>query len=70
MEAMGSYVFVEGEARATHLECGLREVIGGIGHLTNHEYWCQAMGDPDAGLTYRESAKQAWAYWLDNHDDA
>jgi hypothetical protein len=39
-----------------HRECSLREVIGGIGHLIAHEYWCRQHHDPDAGLTYRQSA--------------
>ena len=39
-----------------HPECGLRMVLGGIGHLTNHAYWCGEVGDPDAGHTYRASA--------------
>jgi hypothetical protein len=39
-----------------HRECTLREVMGGIGHLIAHEYWCAYHGDPDAGLTFRQSA--------------
>jgi hypothetical protein len=40
-----------------HRECQLREVMGGIGHLIAHEFWCGApRHDPDAGLTYRQSA--------------
>ena len=39
-----------------HRECFLRETIGGIGHLIAHEYWCSQRSDPDAGLTYRQSA--------------
>ena len=46
-----------------HQECGLREVTGGIGHLIAHEHWCLEKHDPDAGLTYRQSAKLAWAYF-------
>ena len=44
-----------------HRVCLLRSVMGGIGHLIAHDYWCSA-GDPDAGLTYRQSALlvQAW----------
>jgi hypothetical protein len=30
--------------------------MGGIGHLIAHAYWCFERGDPDAGLTYRQSA--------------
>lgn len=40
-----------------HRECQLRDVMGGIGHLIAHEFWCGApRHDPDAGLTYRQSA--------------
>lgn len=39
-----------------HRECLLREGIGGIGHLIAHDYWCTQRHDPDAGLTYRQSA--------------
>ena len=39
-----------------HPECGVRMAIGGIGHLIAHSYWCIERHDPDAGLTYRQSA--------------
>lgn len=39
-----------------HRECMLRSVSGGIGHLVAHPYWCVEQGDPDGGLTYRQSA--------------
>jgi hypothetical protein len=40
-----------------HRECSLRSVMGGIGHLIAHDYWCgEPRHDPDAGLTYRQSA--------------
>ena len=42
--------------REAHRQCLLRSSIGGIGHLLAHKYWCGEMGDPDAGLTYRQSA--------------
>jgi hypothetical protein len=42
--------------RHGHIECSLREVLGGIGHLIAHDYWCTERHDPDAGLTYRQSA--------------
>lgn len=47
-----------------HRECSLREVLGGIGHLVAHEYWCTQRHDPDAGLTYRQSALivDAWVH--------
>jgi hypothetical protein len=45
-------------AQLAHHECSLRSVLGGIGHLIAHDYWCQEpRHDPDAGLTYRQSAK-------------
>lgn len=39
-----------------HPECGLRMVLGGWGHHVDHEHWCIEVGDPDGGLSYRESA--------------
>lgn len=42
--------------QTTHRSCMLREVIGGIGHLIAHDYWCLQRHDPDAGLTDRQSA--------------
>jgi hypothetical protein len=49
-------LLVDGKHAPTHRECSLRSVMGGIGHLENHSYWCLTMKDPDGGLTYRESA--------------
>lgn len=49
-----------------HPGCALRCVIGGIGHLLDHGYWCGAMGDPDAGLTYRESGLRVLE-WVQQH---
>lgn len=42
--------------RVAHRSCMLREVMGGIGHLIAHEWWCVQHHDPDAGLTRRQSA--------------
>jgi len=39
-----------------HRECLLRSVLGGIGHLEDHQHWCIEVGDPDGGRTYRQSA--------------
>jgi len=39
-----------------HRECLLRNALGGIGHLIDHEHFCIRKHDPDAGLSYRESA--------------
>ena len=39
-----------------HRECMLRNVMGGIGHLMDHAHFCTGQHDPDAGLSYRQSA--------------
>lgn len=39
-----------------HRACTLRSSIGGIGHVIAHQYWCLNRHDPDAGLTFRQSA--------------
>lgn len=44
-----------------HHECSLRSVMGGIGHHIAHEYWCIVRKDPDAGFTWRQSAKMVAA---------
>ena len=41
-----------------HRECGLRSALGGIGHHVDHYKWCVQAGDPDMGLSYRESARR------------
>lgn len=46
-----------------HPECGVRMALGGIGHLEDHAYWCGERHDPDAGLSFRESALRV-AAWL------
>lgn len=43
-------------AQPMHRQCVLRSTMGGIGHLIAHEYWCLQKHDPDAGLTFRQSA--------------
>jgi hypothetical protein len=52
-----------------HRECLLRSVMGGIGHLIDHKHFCLVKQDPDAGLTYRESAKLV-AVWVELKGDA
>lgn len=42
--------------RTAHRVCLLRNAMGGIGHLTDHEHWCKEMHDPDMGLSYYDSA--------------
>lgn len=54
--ADGTFYDEYGSVRVAHQECALRMVLGGIGHLTNHEFWCNHMKDPDGGLSYRQSA--------------
>lgn len=54
------------EVRESHVECLLRSVIGGIGHLRDHEFWCLTMQDPDGGESYRQSAL-AVAHWVMEH---
>lgn len=50
--------------RQAHRICLLRNVIGGIGHLIAHEYWCAQRHDPDAGLTRYQSAQlvETWVH--------
>lgn len=43
-----------------HRECALRCVLGGIGHHLDHDHWCVEAGDPDGGMSYRESALAVW----------
>src|SRR5215467_8981545 len=47
---------IDGTQGFQHRSCALRSVIGGIGHLLAHPYWCVERHDPDAGLTRRQSA--------------
>lgn len=47
-----------------HRECSLREVMGGIGHLVDHDKYCAPEGlGPDAGLTRRQSALLVWDHY-------
>jgi len=45
-----------GEGQPMHRECLLRSVLGGIGHLLDHNHFCINLKDPDAGLNFRTSA--------------
>lgn len=49
---------------AQHKECGLRSVMGGIGHHVDHDRYCREEG-PDAGLPTRVSAILVW-HWYTN----
>ena len=59
-DLLGTAIWHDGVLRQTHRECSLRSVLGGIGHHLDHGYWCIGKGDPDAGMTYRQSAKAVW----------
>ncbi len=59
-------ISTEHGVRAAHRECMLRTVMGGIGHLTNHAYWCSMMHDPDMGMSRRESAVMV-DHWVRNN---
>lgn len=52
--------------RLAHRECLLRNVLGGIGHLEDHNHWCNEMHDPDGGRSYRQSALEVDA-WVHRH---
>lgn len=49
-----------------HRECSFREVMGGIGHLEDHERWCLIEHDPDGGRTRRQSSLEVWD-WVQLH---
>jgi hypothetical protein len=63
--AAGTWIH-EGRYCKAHRECALRNVIGGIGHLRDHYFWCKKMGDPDGGMSYRQSAIEVDA-WVVQH---
>jgi hypothetical protein len=63
----GSFIgALDGHLGPVHRECSLRSVLGGIGHLDNHGYWCKRQGDPDGGRSYRQSALLVWN-WVADH---
>lgn len=55
-----------GENRIAHRECLLRDVMGGIGHVLDHGYWCGLMHDTDGGRTPRQSALEV-DEWVSKH---
>jgi hypothetical protein len=63
--AMLGVMDADGAARQgfVHRQCSLREVMGGIGHLIAHDYWCLQKHDPDGGLTTRQSSLLVWEYY-------
>jgi hypothetical protein len=68
-DPLGDHLLInqDGTNMPVHRECMLRTVMGGIGHLTDHAFWCNGQGDPDMGLSFRESAL-AVDQWV--HDQA
>lgn len=46
-----------------HKECSFRNVMGGIGHLVDHERYCHGKLGTDAGLSRRESSLLVWEYF-------
>jgi hypothetical protein len=54
------------QMRPVHKECSLRQVLGGAGHFQDHARWCRTVGDPDGGMTRRESALWVWAWVQEN----
>jgi hypothetical protein len=64
---MGNGVWPERPALVpVHKECALRAVVGGIGHLRDHAYWCLQEHDPDAAMSYRQSSLAVWD-WAVSH---
>jgi hypothetical protein len=57
----GLFVYTTQREVPAHRECSFRQVVGGIGHHEDHDFWCSSMRDPDAGLSYRQSALRVWA---------
>jgi hypothetical protein len=51
---------------AEHKECGLRAVMGGIGHHVDHTRYCHGDLGPDAGLSRRQSALLVWRALVDH----
>lgn len=49
-----------------HRACGLRAVMGGIGHLIDHHHFCIERHETDAGLPYRLSALLVQT-WVEYH---
>lgn len=64
--AQGAWMDETGQRRKVHRECALRNVLGGIGHIEDHQTWCREMRDPDGGRTYRQSAIEVDA-WVREH---
>jgi hypothetical protein len=59
--AGGHHYGPDGNEYICHRECAFRMVTGGIGHWMDHTKFCKDLDDPDAGFTYRQSARLVWA---------
>jgi hypothetical protein len=56
--------------RRYHLECSLRQVIGGLNHLQARCTCCGGTEPPDPPeLSKREAAKAAFRYWRQHADE-
>lgn len=56
-------IYYDGIKRKSHVECAFRSVTGGIGHWMDHEKFCLQQHDSDAGFSWRQSARLAYAYY-------
>jgi hypothetical protein len=57
-------IYSEGGHRLVHFECKLRAILGGLNHMKGTCSCCGGTDDPDPpGMTRREAAKAAYAYW-------
>lgn len=56
---------VKQKGLSQHKECGLRAVVGGIGHHVDHAFYCRSELGPDAGLTRRQSALLVWDFYVE-----
>jgi hypothetical protein len=48
-----------------HRECCLRNAMGGIGHLVDHDRYCRGELGTDAGLSRRASSLLVWEFLHD-----
>jgi hypothetical protein len=49
-----------------HIECRMRQVLGGPGHLSGQCSCCGSDGDPDMGMSPRAAALWVWR-WVYDH---
>lgn len=64
---MTAHVTVGGvEVRPVHIECRLRQVLGGPGHLNGKCICAGGDHDPDMGMSARDAARYV-ARWVEEH---